>query len=58
MFATRVPREAASLIQERADELDVSYSEYIAYILCKEHGVNVPAPGEGAAAQERLPLTG
>ena len=57
LFTTRVPKPVADMIRERAEELDLSFSECIADVLA----VALNLPGYAVAlkdrAQEELPLT-
>lgn len=55
-FITRVPRAAADRIQAEADRLDLSYSEYIAYVLANAHGIETPLPEHASYDQRELPL--
>jgi hypothetical protein len=58
LFVTRVPKPVALVIRERAEELDLSYSEYLAGLLATalempEHAPSMPKDRD----QEELPLT-
>ena len=53
-FVSRVPRAAADRVQAEAERLGLSYSEYIAHVLCLHH--NVPTQLPAPATQEALPL--
>lgn len=58
LFATRLPRPVADSVQARSDELGLSYSEYIAWILANAHGFTEPMPPGTATRSEqaRLPI--
>jgi hypothetical protein len=58
LFVTRVPKPVALVIRERAEELDLSYSEYLAGLLATalempQHAPSAPKDRD----QEELPLT-
>ncbi len=55
-FVTRVPREAADLIQAEADRLGLYYGEYIAYVVSNAHGVSMQLPTKHDTEQTELPL--
>lgn len=57
-FLTRPPRALGDVIRARADEADLSYSEYIATLLAHAHGMPELAPAvlPPSQAQEELPL--
>lgn len=56
VFMTRVPRAAADLVQQRAEELGVSYSEVIAHAVGEYVGVDVPLQPAKDLHQKELPI--
>lgn len=57
MLVSRVAKPLAELIKARAEELDVSYSDYVAGVLATAHGLPQYAPQPPDRLQEELPLT-
>ncbi|GAB3266959.1 hypothetical protein GCM10027425_33510 [Alteromonas gracilis] len=55
-FVTRVPRAAADIVQQRSEELGVSYGEIIAHAVGNYVGVDVPLPTAKDRDQEELPI--
>lgn len=55
-FMTRIPRAAADRVQEDAQRLGISYSDYIAYLVANAVGVETSLPSTSQDRQEELPL--
>ena len=56
MLVSRVAKPLADVIKARAEELDVSYSDYVAGVLAAAHGLPQYAPQSPDRTQEELPL--
>lgn len=56
LLVTRPAAELAAVVRDRADELGMSISDYVATVLATAHGMPHAAPSIHATTQQELPL--
>lgn len=56
LLVTRPAVELAAVVRNRADELEMSISDYIATVLAEAHGMPHAAPTVHPSTQQELPL--
>ena len=56
LLVTRPASELAAVVRQRAAELDMTISDYVATILAETHGMPHAAPTQHPDTQQELPL--
>jgi hypothetical protein len=56
MLVSRMAKPLADEVRSRAEELDLTYSDYVASVLAEAHGMPQYAPKRHDRTQEELPL--
>lgn len=55
-FMSRMPMNVATRVMEEADELDVTYSDFIAHLVAARYGIDMPLTPARDADQKELLL--